>query len=212
MESTSIERLGRAVAAFAAAHGRAPVVLFDQDGVLVDWDAQLERLHGELFPELDAPKAGSWTSFNLFEGLSIERTAAMQATLDHPGFYLDIPVSPGAVEAVAAVVLAGAETGVCTTPWPTNPTCASDKLTQLARDFDVKLSRATTITHDKTAVVADILIDDKPTITGRVAEPVWERIFFTQRYNEGLPGWRIDSWDEGTDVIADVLFELARSA
>ncbi|HTN57914.1 MAG TPA: hypothetical protein VL043_06585 [Protaetiibacter sp.] len=206
------ERLERAVAAFTATHGRPPVVLFDQDGVLVDWDSRLEQLHGELFPEFDAPKAGSWTSFDLFGGLSIEQTAAMQATLDHVGFYSDIPAMPGAADAVGAVTRAGATTGVCTTPWPTNPTCASDKLDSVARLFGAQLARATTITHDKTAVVADILIDDKPTITGRVAEPAWVRIFFTQRYNRGLPGWRIDTWDEGADVIADVLFELARGA
>lgn len=48
-----------------------------------------------------------------------------------------------------------------------------------------------------------VLIDDKPSVAGRMA-PLWERIVFDREYNRHVPGTRIHDWTDPVtlDVIA----------
>ena len=56
------------------------------------------------------------------------------------------------------------------------------------------------LTNDKTVVKADILIDDKPVITG-VENPEWEHIIFDQPYNRQIKDKRRIDWGNWKSVI-----------
>ena len=56
--------------------------------------------------------------------------------------------------------------------------------------------------------MGDILVDDKPHLSGHNVEPTWERVFFDQEYNKDLAGARIlsgwEDWREAFEEAADV--------
>jgi hypothetical protein len=63
------------------------------------------------------------------------------------------------------------------------------------------------MTRDKCLVQGDVLIDDKPEITGSLI-PTWEHIVFAAPYNKQSPNdlrLRIDTWDEWRLVLASRL-------
>lgn len=197
-------------------------MLFDQDGVIAAWEEHFVHRMRERFPHLDVADAGTRDDFNLHAGVSPEVSAAINVVMDEPDFYLNIPVMPGAIEAMKTLTDAGFDVAVCTAPWPTNPTCASQKYAWLlnhgtalfGEEFGRQLVQNAVLTRDKTRVIGDVLIDDKPSITGANATPLWRHIYMTYPYNRDLLGPRIDSWvdDQWHQVIADAVtpFPLAQ--
>lgn len=63
------------------------------------------------------------------------------------------------------------------------------------------------LTRDKTVVSADLLIDDRPDITGAESHPSWEHILFTSCHNYHLqlqpPRRRLHSWADDWKAILD---------
>ena len=182
----------------------ATTVLVDMDGVLADWDAAFAREWANDYPQLASPRA-ELSTFDLFGPDNSEaQNAATRDLMDKPGFYRLLVPLPVVIDAVHAMVAAGLDVVICTSPWPSNPDCASSKLDWLEGHLGEGWACRAVITRDKTRVMGDILIDDKPSVTGAV-QPVWEHVYFTQPYNADLPGPRIDDWDQWVYVLTDVL-------
>lgn len=63
------------------------------------------------------------------------------------------------------------------------------------------------LTRDKTVISADLLIDDRPDITGAEPHPSWEHILFTSCHNYHLqlqpPRRRLHSWADDWKAILD---------
>ncbi|XP_074244388.1 5'(3')-deoxyribonucleotidase, mitochondrial isoform X6 [Saimiri boliviensis] len=63
------------------------------------------------------------------------------------------------------------------------------------------------LTRDKTVVSADLLIDDRPDITGAEPTPSWEHVLFTACHNRHLqlqpPRRRLHSWADDWKAILD---------
>jgi len=133
------------------------------------------------------------------------RDAAIEV-MSQPGFFRDLPPMPGAVEAVKEMKAEGFAVFICTSPLPSNPTCCQDKIEWVTKHLgcvgmDIM---SMVMTRDKCLVQGDVLIDDKPQITGYVI-PTWEHIVFDAPYNKQGPEdirLRIDTWDEWRCVLA----------
>ena len=184
------------------------VWISDQDGVLAHWDYTFREVTYDL--KNDLPKGYyEQPTFDLFTGLEPALKAEVQSRMDIPGFYKDIPPIPGGAAALNKMVdKYGINVRICTAPWGTNPTCTDDKLAWIDKHIGEGWRRRTITATDKTFIRGSILIDDKPYVTGDL-EPEFEHVYFTQRYNVGLPGRRIDSWDEWEDVLIAPLLSAA---
>lgn len=181
---------------------RPLTVLVDVDSVLADWEPAFVNEFRADFPHLKCAGVGERRVFDLNAGLTSEQKAATRTIMDKPGFYARLEPIAGASAAMNAMLAAGLDVAICTSPWLPNPTCASDKLDWMEQHIGEGWAARTLITHDKTRVMGDILIDDRPDITGAVATPTWEHIYFTQAYNANRTDRRrIDSWDEWEDVL-----------
>lgn len=179
------------------------VILVDQDGVIASWGAgygrSLDR-YGE--PAARIPRHADQRTFNLHEGRTPEESAIIDAVMVEPEFYANLDPIPGAMQALKAMLKAGHDVRIVTSPWVSNPTCASDKLNWIVRHYGFHWGARVIITADKTLVRGDYLIDDKPEVTGSQT-PTWEHIYFTQPYNEHLEGRRrITNWDEWESILA----------
>jgi 5'-nucleotidase len=178
------------------------VILVDQDGVLADWGRgyglSLDRF-GPAAARI--PRHADQRSFNLHLDRTPHEIDIIGRVMVEPGFYATLDPIPGAVEALHAMLAAGHDVRVVTSPWVENPSCASDKLDWLWRHLGRAWADRAVITSDKTLVRGDYLIDDKPEVTGS-QEPTWEHVLFDQPYNQGLTQRRITNWSEWEQILA----------
>ena len=110
-----------------------------------------------------------------------------------PGFFKRLEPIKGAIYALEELEKKY-EVFICTAPLLENPTCCNDKLWWIDNHLGGDWIRRTIITKDKTVIDGDILIDDKPIITGITDEPIWQRIIFDQPYNKDVVGPRLN-WE-----------------
>lgn len=172
-------------------------ILVDMDGVIADWGLaygeSLDR-YGE--PAALIPRHADQRSFNLNEGRTVEERALIAAVMVEAGFYSRLLPIRGAKTALRSMLKAGHDVRLCTSPWVSNPTCASDKLNWVAKNYGTHWAQRVIITTDKTLVHGDFLIDDKPDVKG-VHTPSWEHVLFTQPYNTHITDRRrITDWAE----------------
>lgn len=175
-------------------------ILVDMDGVLADWGsgygAALDE-HGDVARNIR--RHHQQETFDLHHGCTPVESAVIATVMDQMSYY-DLEPMPGAVDALHEMVERGHEVRIVTSPWITNPTCASDKLAWMMRHFGPEWGRRVIIASDKTLVMGDYLIDDKPEIVGHYP-PAWEHIVFDQPYNKTVTQRRLTDWADWKEVI-----------
>lgn len=177
-------------------------ILVDMDGVIADWGANWDR-HLETFGKIAAalPRHHQQTTFNLNAGRSDDEQAVIAEIFDTEGFYAELDPIPGAIAALHNMKDAGHAVSIVTSPWPSNPTCASDKMAWVSQHLGTEWTKCLVMTMDKTLVRGDVLIDDKPEVTGEWL-PSWEHIIFDQPYNKTVHGKRrISDWSMWEEVL-----------
>jgi 5'-nucleotidase len=181
------------------------VVLLDMDGVLVDWDAGF-RAEWQKFGHKDSD-IDRTTSYFMEDCVAPELRGAALAVINQPHFFRDLPPMPGAVEAVREMLEAGFDLYICTSPLDTNPTCCQDKLEWVRKYLgDLMPMTKVVMSRDKTLMIGDVLIDDKPEVKGKMSG-VWEHIIFDAPYNKEVQGdrLRMDTWTEWRRVLAQLI-------
>ncbi|XP_015991700.2 5'(3')-deoxyribonucleotidase, mitochondrial isoform X1 [Rousettus aegyptiacus] len=197
--------------------GRALRVLVDMDGVLADFEGGFLRKFRARFP--DQPfialedRRGFWVSEQygrLQPGLSEKAISIWESE----NFFIDLEPLPGAVEAVKQMAnLENTEVFICTSPIKMYKYCPYEKYAWVEKHFGPDFLEQVVLTRDKTVVSADLLIDDRPDITGKwpaagaEPNPSWEHILFTCCHNRHVqlqpPSRRIHSWADDWKTILD---------
>jgi 5'-nucleotidase len=177
--------------------------LIDQDGVLADWSLAFETDFKLDYPHIDAPLLNDNVNWDMTAGLDEEGKAAVQSVMVKPGFYAKLSPIPGAKEALNAMIAEGHQVSIVTSPYVGNPTCASDKIAWLEEHIGAGWGHKAVITSDKTVVMGDILIDDRPNITG-IYNPVWEHVLFDAPYNLAHTNGRrrLSKWEDWRTLTA----------
>lgn len=182
------------------------IFLVDMDNVLYDWDALFWQEVGERFPHVSVPDRALRLDYNPMVNAPLLLQEQKQLIFDLPDFYKRIPVMEGAQDAMAEIsAIPGVLTKVCSAPTASNPTCASDKILALGRDFSPELAHSAVLKWDKTTEFGDVLLDDKPKIEGALPQPFWEHVVFNHPYNIATPGRRMYNWGEWATVIPELL-------
>ena len=112
------------------------VILFDMDGVLVDFESGVAKLSEETKKE--------------YEGRIDEV----------PGLFALMDPMPGAIEAVQLLSKHFDVYILSTSPW-NNPTAASDKIEWVKKHMNSVFHKRVIITHHKELLQGDYLIDDR---------------------------------------------------
>lgn len=158
------------------------IVLWDLDDTLVDWHAR--AVEGMLAREGIAHLADRvQTTFDMFHGLSDDERVLMQETLDEEGFYRHLAPKVGALEAFHASAVEH-QVFIVSTPWPAHPHASpSEKTAWVAEYLGADWVKRLILTHDKTLVRGDVLIDDRDVIRGAL-QPDWTRIYVDMPWNQ----------------------------
>lgn len=177
-------------------------VLVDMDDVVAEWGAGYDQLldeHGDVAAGI--PRRGDRKDWDLRTGRSAAERKIIEQVMQEPGFYRFLRAVPGARTALRQIRDAGHDIRFVSAPYISNPTCASDKIAWIARHYGSRWAQRVILTTDKTVVRGDILIDDRPDITGGDV-PTWEHVVFTQPYNEHITDRRrLSSWSDWRDIL-----------
>ena len=186
-----------------------PLILVDMDGVLADLETAFWTKFEAAFPEAPRRSQANTRQFKLDTQIGPEWTEKVRAITTAPGFYASLPPVPGAAHALNEMLAQGWDVRICTAPLLTNPTCASDKLSWADEVLGQGWSRRVIIAKDKTLVRGDLLIDDKPVITGDWT-PTWQHVVFDAPYNQDAPSpLRLTGWDTWSQTLTPLLGKAA---
>ncbi|XP_058415492.1 5'(3')-deoxyribonucleotidase, mitochondrial isoform X2 [Diceros bicornis minor] len=163
-------RRGAAGGPAGRAGGRALRVLVDMDGVLADFEGGFLSKFRARFPEQPfialEDRRGFWVSEQygrLQPGLSEKAISIWESE----NFFFDLEPLPGAVEAVKQMAnLENTDVFICTSPIQMYKYCPYEKYAWVEKHFGPDFLEQIVLTRDKTVVSADLLIDDRPDVTG----------------------------------------------
>jgi 5'-nucleotidase len=207
-EPCSLESLTARVAAVTDFLGRAPIAFVDMDGVVYEWGAQLNRVLKSIDPDFPIVPDHLRNHFGHLAAPGAEQRVVDWALM-HPDLYTDGEATSGSEAALEVMRAIGLDVFLCTTPAWKNPFGYSGKVRFAADNFGEWTGTRTIFTHDKTLVFGDVIVDDKPRITGLVT-PHWDHIVFDRSYNQDYDtGYRIFDWFglDWAETIVSVLEE-----
>lgn len=174
------------------------ILLVDMDGVLGDFDLHFCEIWKEKYPDRRQIDRSNRTS-HLVAG---EFPEAMQSDVREivrmPGFYLDIPVVQGAVEALRELSESDIEVWICTCPSKEYQNCVPEKYQWVERHLGMEWTRRIIMIRDKSLVQGTFLIDDNPQLPNRHLA-AWRQILFDTPYNRmdtSLPRITWANWRE----------------
>jgi 5'-nucleotidase len=162
-------------------NGNTPTILWDMDGTTHEWSTRLNEILLSLDPDFPVVPHGQRVGFDYFWVPGANRDTIL-AAMNDPRLYDALEPIPHVMDTIREIDAAGIDQFFCSTPTWSNPGCVPGKLASLAKDLGPEWQNRLILTHDKTLVRGDVLIDDKPVITG-AHTPVWQHVMFDQDYN-----------------------------
>jgi 5'-nucleotidase len=166
------------------------LLLCDMDGVVVDFAKGFREGYAKLYNE---PDPGELTCFEVFDAYPHIEETKLWDVWHQKGFFLGLDPMPGALEALEAMERCGVDIWFCSSPSATSSW--SEKAEWIDHWLGDKWVRKLILTKDKTLVVGDYLLDDKPVITG-YGTPCWEQIVFNGQYNKDIEDKFCINWTD----------------
>jgi 5'-nucleotidase len=191
------------------------LILVDMDGPLADLEAAVAQAREDTNLPVIEPtdRVGFHVADDYQARYGDEARDWVRNVMATPGFYRHLPVVDGARAGLEQLAQDGHDVRILTSPLMWNPTCASDKLLWADEHFGGDWKARVIIARDKTLVRGDILIDDKPDITGDL-NPIWRHVRFDTVYNQNRDGLRLCGWGDIDRLVEDVegILRLGRRA
>lgn len=165
------------------------LILLDQDGVLADFETGFFKAWGTRYPELAGIHPSRRQSFYLRDDYPEHLQPQVESVYTQAGFFRDLVPIEGAIEGVRQLMEQGHDVRICTSPLNQYRHCVLEKYEWIEAHLGFEFTHRMMVSKDKTLVRGDVLVDDKPHITGTL-QPTWRHILFDQPYNRGHEGTR----------------------
>ncbi len=175
-------------------------ILIDMDGVIADFDQEFLQRWQERHPREFYIPIEKRTKYYVRDEYPDELKPFVAEILLESSFFEKMIMVPGAKEALEEMNARGFEVFICTSPLSTYGNCVLEKYKWVENFLGPEWVKKIILTKDKTIIKADILIDDKPEVTGTEKEPSWEHILYDRPYNQGVNKKRI-TWENWKDIL-----------
>lgn len=175
-------------------------ILLDMDGPLAAFDTAVWNLANNTSCPLDISAPHEQTARYFTDHVIAKGDREfIRSEIERPGWFQSLPVTPGAIDGVAALLEAGHDLWVATKPMESNPTCRDEKAIWLRKHFPF-LERRMFIAPDKSLLHADILLDDAPKLSW-CAQASWSPVIFRASFNGAGSKWaHILQWSWGDPI------------
>jgi 5'-nucleotidase len=180
------------------------IILIDQDGPLADFETEFLRRWRTIHADRRHIAVTERRIFKLsqeYDQLSPGFRQDADQIMQTRGFFADLPLVEGAVQALQEMLDEGDDPQICTSPIMASRFCAGEKYEWVRRHLGAAWLERFNLVRDKTLVRGDVLIDDKPAVTGRLT-PEWRHIIYDAPYNRSAHGARLASWSDWRACIA----------
>ncbi|XP_069761690.1 5'(3')-deoxyribonucleotidase, mitochondrial-like isoform X2 [Narcine bancroftii] len=144
-------------------------VLLDMDGVLADFEGGFLRKYKDTYPaepcvEL-ADRRGFWVSAQ-YGQLQADLCEKAISIWESKNFFIELDPLPGAVEAVKEMAnMKNTDVFICTSPIKKYDHCPFEKYAWVEKHLGKEFLELMVLTRDKTLILGNVLIDDKPDIS-----------------------------------------------
>lgn len=170
------------------------LILLDQDNVLADFERGFAESWQTRYGS-PAPVNPARPNFYIREDLPPEYRPQLHALCTAEGFFLNLPPKQGALEAARALLASGHDVRICTSPINDYRHCVGEKIAWVEQHLGAEWTHRVILTKDKTWVRGDILIDDKPAVSGSLP-PVWQHWLYDAPYNRHLDTPHRVCWEQ----------------
>jgi len=174
-------------------------ILVDMDDVLADFEGHFLATWRKLYPDKFYIPLEERRVFFIEEEYPPELQGLTREIMDSPGFYLSLPEKKGAIDAVLEMQKKH-DVLICSSPRLQSKYCIPEKYAWISEHLGKEWMKKLIITTDKTKELGNILIDDKPIITGSMT-PSWEHVLYDMPYNRSITGKRRITWQNWRDVL-----------
>ena len=178
------------------------------DSTIADYNGRLVSSYIERYPREPyihaEDSADFYISKDYEKAFGVEAGRRIRYLSYEKGFFLSLDPIPGAVQACNEMLTEGYQVYLCTSPQSRFENCVDEKYQWVLHHMGRPWTDRMILTKDKTLIQGDILIDDKPNITGLLS-PSWVQVIFSQPYNLQVNKPRIVEWSNWRDVVYNVL-------
>jgi 5'-nucleotidase len=178
------------------------LILLDMDGVLADFEAGFLNHWLRLHPDKDHVPIEARKSFYIDDDYPEAHRALVGGIFEMERFYAELPPIEGAITGLRAMMAAGHEVRICTSPLTAYRYCVPEKYEWVERHIGADFIHNVVVTKDKTLVVGDILVDDRPEVKG-LRTPDWKHVLYDQPYNRDRETPRM-TWGNWSDVVQSI--------
>lgn len=175
------------------------IILVDMDGVLANFEKGVLDSYRNRHPDQYYIPLEKRTDFRVQKEYPPELQPLIQEIYRSQGFFLNLPPIEGALEGLSKLSQ-DHQVYICTSPLLSNPFCLKEKYDWVIKHLGKSWTKQMVVTKDKTIVNGDLLIDDKPEISGKQV-PKWEHILYSQPYNRQISSKRRITWENWQSVI-----------
>ena len=176
------------------------IILVDMDNTLVDFDVGLLKAWQRLYPDEFFVPLEKRTTFHPHKDYPEHLQDKVEALCHSQGFVRNLPATPGGIEAVYEMLAQGHDVRFCTSHFMEYTHCVFEKFQWIEEHFDASFVDRIILTRDKTLIRGDILIDDKPKITG-ISKPTWEHILYDRPFNREVIDARRLTWKNWREIL-----------
>jgi 5'-nucleotidase len=170
------------------------------DGVLSDFDAEFLQRWRTRHPDKFHIPLEQRKAFYVKDDYPEELKPWVTEILLEADFFEAMTPVQGAKEALHEMEASGFEVFICSSPFNAYSNCVLEKYKWVEKFIGPEWVKKIILTKDKTLVKADLLIDDKPVITGVESHPSWEHILYDRTYNHHINKRRV-TWENWKDVL-----------
>lgn len=176
--------------------------LIDQDGVLADFEHGFHAAWQAKGYAYQALPIAERRTFYVRDDYPKHLRAEVDSIYTAQGFYLNLPPIKGATQAMSDLLVLGHDVRICTSPLNAYRYCITEKYEWVERHLGSDWVARIIVTKDKTLVQGDVLVDDKPEVTGSLT-PAWHHVIFDQPYNRQVGGTRM-TWENWREVLKPI--------
>lgn len=175
-------------------------ILVDMDDVIADFNKEILTRWKKKYPNEIHFEPEEITTFYIKEMFPKDLQPKLEEIYYAKGFIKKLPQIEGALEALVEMEKLVDEVFICTSPLTNYKNCVLEKYEWVEKNLGKDWTKRIILTKDKTVIWGNILIDDKPEITG-VEMPVWEHVLYTKPYNKHVNTKRRLTWKNWKEVL-----------